>query len=65
MIITLAAMTFALTGHININERGVNMTSRHRDPVHVHWNILGQVHFDIDFCAFCIYVNFPQNSFLS
>lgn len=38
---------------------------RHRDPVHVHWNILRQVHFDIDFCAFCIYVNFPQNSFLS
>ena len=65
MVFTLASMTLALTGHININERGVNMTTHHRDPVHVQCNILRQVFFDIDFCAFCIYVNFPQNSFLS
>ena len=65
MIITLAAMTFALTGHININERVVNMTSRHRNLVHVHWNILRHVHFDIDFVHSVFYVHFTQNYFLS
>ena len=65
MIFTLASMTLTLTGHINMNERGVNMTHRHRDPEHVHCNILRQVHFDIDFVHSVFYVHFPQNYFLS